>query len=107
MKTLFVTDFTFTSPPSKGFVMLPETDADKLLMVEIIDLPECRRAPDMTAWNEGKTGRVMAKSLRAHLASEGASEGYGRAVLNICHKHMGESRDRLISSAFYVRFFQH
>jgi hypothetical protein len=106
MKISFFTDYTGTSPRSKGFVWLPETPSDKLAMVELIDLPECRRATSVEEMNAGRTGRVLTKSLKAHLRSEGASEEYGKALLTAVSKEFGVSWRELLDHAFYIRMFE-
>jgi hypothetical protein len=106
MKIIDFKDAIKTSPPSRGFVFLPESDADKYMLVEMSDLQIARRAPTVALQQAGRTGRVVMQSLQQNVAQHQLSPEYVTELLAQCERETGVPAEQFAKFAFYIRFFE-
>lgn len=118
MKILKIVDCEVTDPPSTCFVFLPETECDKALLAEMVDLPTANRAVPFlqkvavaTEMIEkivtaGRTSRISVQSFGAHVSeSPSTSEEYYKKTLRTCEEEFGCDTETLLKWAFLIRTF--
>ena len=98
-----------SSPPSSCFVFVPQSEPDRAVMAELIDIANANRAPGNQEKTGGMSGRVMVTSLAAELEIEKIASPLNAGqskVLGELNSSFGCGNDVILKSAFHVRFFQ-